>query len=85
MALVSAYLGEELREVSNKANLSIAAISAYLNELDMSNVLLKPDSDSVHIREVGDDNLVEDIVLIRQIVDDYLYIAMDIEFPVVVL
>ncbi|KAI3802673.1 hypothetical protein L1987_30814 [Smallanthus sonchifolius] len=36
-------------------------------------------------REVGDDNLVEDIVLIRQIVDDYPYIAMDIEFPVVVL
>ncbi|KAI3802188.1 hypothetical protein L1987_30318 [Smallanthus sonchifolius] len=33
MALVSAYFGEELREVSNKANLSIAAISAYLNEV----------------------------------------------------
>ncbi|KAJ0603502.1 putative ABC-type xenobiotic transporter [Helianthus annuus] len=33
MALVSAYFGEELREVSNKANLSIAAVSAYLNEV----------------------------------------------------
>ncbi|KAL8213815.1 hypothetical protein R6Q57_003264 [Mikania cordata] len=33
MALVSAYFGEELREISNKANLSIAAVSAYLNEV----------------------------------------------------
>ncbi|XP_076902338.1 ABC transporter B family member 29, chloroplastic-like [Bidens hawaiensis] len=33
MAMVSAYFGEELREVSNKANLSIAALSAYLNEV----------------------------------------------------
>ncbi|XP_022010167.1 ABC transporter B family member 29, chloroplastic isoform X2 [Helianthus annuus] len=33
MALVSAYFGEELREVSTKANLSIAAVSAYLNEV----------------------------------------------------
>ncbi|KAL8260461.1 hypothetical protein R6Q59_028414 [Mikania micrantha] len=33
MAMVSAYFGEELREISNKANLSIAAVSAYLNEV----------------------------------------------------
>nr|XP_043609373.1 ABC transporter B family member 29, chloroplastic [Erigeron canadensis] len=33
MALVNGYFGEELRDVSNKANLSIAAVSAYLNEV----------------------------------------------------
>ncbi|KAI3823542.1 hypothetical protein L1987_04981 [Smallanthus sonchifolius] len=51
----------------------------------MSIVLPKPDSDSVHIREVWNDNLVEEFALIRQIVDDYPYIAMDTEFPGVVL
>lgn len=36
MAFVNAYFGEELRETSNKANFSIAAISAYLNEVCFS-------------------------------------------------
>ncbi|KAM5559422.1 ABC transporter B family member 29, chloroplastic [Rosa sericea] len=33
MALVIAYLGEKLRTISNKAQLSTAALSAYLNEV----------------------------------------------------
>ncbi|THF96474.1 hypothetical protein TEA_017070 [Camellia sinensis var. sinensis] len=33
MAFVTAYLGDKLRKISKKANLSIAALSAYLNEL----------------------------------------------------
>ncbi|WCJ33373.1 ATP-dependent lipid A-core flippase [Euphorbia peplus] len=33
MALAIAYLGERLREISKKANLSIASLSAYLNEV----------------------------------------------------
>ncbi|KAL4560260.1 hypothetical protein LXL04_032410 [Taraxacum kok-saghyz] len=47
--------------------------------------ILLPKSDSVEIREVWNDNLVEEFALIRQIVDDYPYIAMDTEFPGVVL
>ncbi|XP_022888540.1 ABC transporter B family member 29, chloroplastic isoform X3 [Olea europaea var. sylvestris] len=32
MAFITGYLGETLREISNEAHLSIAALSAYLNE-----------------------------------------------------
>ncbi|XP_023772356.1 ABC transporter B family member 29, chloroplastic [Lactuca sativa] len=41
MAFVNAYFGEELRETSNKANFSIAAISAYLNEVLPSILFVK--------------------------------------------
>ncbi|MFS7895778.1 putative poly(A)-specific ribonuclease [Helianthus anomalus] len=44
----------------------------------MSDVLK---SDYVHIKEVWNDNLEEEFDLIREIVDDNPYIAMDTEFP----
>ncbi|KNA18551.1 hypothetical protein SOVF_069530 [Spinacia oleracea] len=46
---------------------------------------LLPNSDSIHIREVWDDNLDEEFGLICDIVDDYPFVAMDTEFPGIVL
>lgn len=44
-----------------------------------------PKSDSVEIRDVWEYNLEDEFSLIREIVDDYPYIAMDTEFPGMVL
>ncbi|KAL4587592.1 hypothetical protein LXL04_000464 [Taraxacum kok-saghyz] len=48
MVFVNAYFGEELRETSNKANFSIAAISSYLNEV-LPSILFVKANNTEHI------------------------------------
>lgn len=44
-----------------------------------------PKTDSIHIREVWIDNLEEEFALMREIVDEFPFVAMDTEFPGVVI
>ncbi|RZR70855.1 hypothetical protein BHM03_00001940 [Ensete ventricosum] len=48
----------------------------------MSSIL--PKNETVQIREVWSDNLEQEFVLIREIVDDFPFVAMDTEFPGIV-
>ncbi|KAK9811010.1 hypothetical protein WJX73_005771 [Symbiochloris irregularis] len=43
-----------------------------------------PSGETLRVREVWQDNLAEEMELIRNIVDDYPFLAMDTEFPGVV-
>lgn len=47
MALVIAHLGEKLRKISKEANMSVAALSAYLHEVDFI-LLLKISYQALH-------------------------------------
>ncbi|KAK2078782.1 ccr4 associated factor [Prototheca wickerhamii] len=59
-------------------------VQAQTAAADGSLTGLTPDGDTLRVREVWQDNLEEEMKLIRDIVSDFPYLAMDTEFPGVV-
>lgn len=61
------------------------SVRVLIFDIICNEMSLLPKSDSIYIREVWNDNLEEEFALIREIVDAFPYIAMDTEFPGIVL
>lgn len=63
MSLVIAYLGEALRKISNEANISVAKLSAYLNEVLPSMIVVKANNlelnESVRFQRLALDDMVQ--------------------------
>lgn len=43
-----------------------------------------PSGETLRVREVWEDNLEQEMEIVRQVIDKYPYVAMDTEFPGVV-
>lgn len=63
---------------------SINNTATHAAAADGSLTGITPEGDVLRVREVWDDNLDEEMALIRDIVDDFPFLAMDTEFPGVV-
>ncbi|CAL9158975.1 unnamed protein product [Musa hybrid cultivar] len=82
--IVWTWQGDDTASVGGATNGDIDLLG-FLILIDvgaMSSIL--PKSETVEIREVWSDNLEAEFALIREIVDDFPYVAMDTEFPGIV-